>query len=259
MRSHAAAIAVVLAVTMARGLVAQERTPTDRSLSSSLLAVSFPAPSSPVWPADSVRTNRPRFELAYGRAMRATWGGLRQTAVLHVRSEQRGPRSSDESSGVGGIRIGIRADERSGRPLVSSAELYMGGRAITVEGVPSSPAAGIDFVAGWGGFGEDTRASFALRIPIEQVFQGAGSRLTIFAVPAMGWGNLRFRACEDNGPGDNCGDLGIQLAFGRTRFVAAGGASVTVYPSRLSIAAGLQRLFAVGETARVWVGGSWTR
>ena len=238
---------------------AQELTATDRSLSSSLLAVSFPAPSAPVWPADSVRTNRPRYEIAYGRAFRATAGGLRQTVVIHTRSEQRGPRSSDESSGVGGIRLGLRADERTGRPLVSSAEVYMGGRAIAVEGVPASPAAGIDFVAGWGGFGEDTRASFATRIPIERVFQSASARFTIFAVPAFGWGNLRFRACEDRGPGDNCGDLGIQLAFGRTRFVLGGGASLTLLPSRLSISAGVQRLFAVGETERAWLGAAWTR
>jgi hypothetical protein len=50
----------------------------------------------------------------------------------------------------------------------------------------------------------------------------------------------------------------MQAVVGRTRFLIAGGASLSVLPARLSVVAGVQRLFAKQEETRVWIGTAWT-
>ena len=115
-----------------------------------------------------------------------------------------------------------------------------------------------DLVVGWGNLAVDTRASVGFRIPIEWVGESRHGRITVFAAPSVAWGHIRVRPCEDRGPGDNCGDLGMQVAPGRTRFLLAGGTSVTVLPARLSVVAGVQRLFAKEEESRIWIGTAWT-
>lgn len=261
MRRRASRWAVVV-VSAAAGTVlpAQVRGPSDRSLAQSLLAVSFPGPAAPVWRvADSVHSKqRARVDVAYGRALRAGAGGLRPTMVLALRGEELTRQTTGPTAGLLGARIGLRADEPTSSLPVTSAEVYFGGRTMHHTASATGVEGGFDVVFGWGGFGADTRASFGMRAPVEFVAQGMGSRFTVFAAPTMAWGHIRMRGCEDRGPGDNCGDLGVQIAFGRTRFAAAGGASLTLLPADLSVSAGIQRLFAVGETERVWLGGSWT-
>jgi hypothetical protein len=198
-------------------------------------------------------------DVSYGRALRADIEGLRQTLVIAVRAEEMTQQSTGPTAGVLGARVGLRADDPTSSLSITSVEVYFGGRTMRQRGPGAGAEAGFDLLFGWGGIGTDTRASFGLRAPLELVAQGAGTRFTLFAAPAMAFGHLRFRACEDRGPDDNCGDLGVQLALGRGRFVAAGGASLTVLAANLSIAGGVQRLFAVGETERIWVGAAWTR
>ena len=241
-------------------LPAQERTPSDRSLAQSLLAVSFPAPSGPVWdaPGAAKGDEKTRFDLSYGRALRAGAGGLRQTLVLAVRGEELTMQATGPTAGVLGARVGLRADDPASSLSITSAEVYFGGRTMNHGASAAGVEGGFDVLFGWGGIGTDTRASFGMRVPVELVARARATRFTLFAAPAVAWGHLRFRACENRGPGDNCGDLGVQLALGRGRVVAAGGASLTLLPARLSLAGGIQRLFARGETERAWLGGSWT-
>jgi len=156
------------------------------------------------------------------------------------------------------VRVGVRAGERAEAQPLSALELYIGVRTMAFLDEPSLPDVGIDLVAGWGNLGVDTRASLGFRVPIEMVRETKHGRLTVFAAPTMAWGHIRVRPCDDDGPGDNCSDLGVQAVFGRTRFLMAGGASLSVLPARLSVVAGVQRLFAKQEETRVWIGTAWT-
>jgi hypothetical protein len=205
---------------------------------------------------------RARLEVNYGRAFNGDHaGGVQPTIVFGLRSESQSRDSAGNKLGgaeVAGIRLGVRAGEHAEEQPISSLELYLGARSMAFLDKPYLPDFGVDVVAGWGNFGVDTRASLGVRVPIEVVGQSSWGRLTVFAAPTMAWGQIGMRACEDRGPGDNCGDLGIQAVFGRTRFLLAGGASLSVIPARLSVSAGVQRLYASHEEQRVWFGTSWT-
>lgn len=258
-------LALVTAVAIpVASLDAQFRLPTDRSLGASLMAVSLPGPSAPLWTlGDSVRMRTAtRFEASYGRALvgnRA--GGVQPTVVLGVRGESQNRDSTgryNRGSGVAGARVGIRAGERAEAQPISAFELYFGGHSMAYLDVPHWPDAGFELVVGWGNLGVDRRASLGFRVPVEMVGESRYGRFTIFAAPSIAWGHIRGRPCEDNGPGDNCGDLGVQLAVGTTRYLLAGGTSLTLLPARLSMVAGVQRLFAKGEETRAWVGTTWT-
>ena len=137
---------------------------------------------------------------------------------------------------------------------VSALELYAGGRTQVLPHATVRPDAGVDAAVGWGGFGEDTRASFALRFPVEVAGSARGARLSAFAAPTMAWGYIRMRSCEDRGPGDNCGDLGLQLAWGQTRYILSGGISAAAERIGLAASVGVQRLVAPREVARLWLG-----
>ena len=246
-------------------LPAQDRTPTDRSLGASLLAVSVPGPSAPLWQLrDTSRKEaaKTRLEAIYGRAVTGDRiGGVQPTVVLGLRYEEQTRDSAghvNRGAGVTGARIGLRAGDRADNQPLSALELYIGGRNMAFLDKPYLPDVGIDFVVGWGNLGVDTRASMGFRVPIELVGENKYGRFTLFAAPSMAWGHIRVRSCEDRGPGDNCGDLGMQAVFGRTRFLLAGGTSLTVLPTRLSIVAGVQRLYAKGEESRIWIGTAWT-
>jgi hypothetical protein len=257
----ALALAVLLPVAALR---AQDRSPTDRSLGASLLAVSIPGPSAPVWDIRDTSKSRTkaRLEVNYGRAFTGDHiGGVQPTVVLGLRSESQSRDSAGKKLGgaeVAGVRLGVRAGEHAETQPISSLELYLGARSMGFLDQPYLPDIGLDVVAGWGNMGVDTRASLGLRVPIEMVAQSSWGRVTLFAAPTVAWGRVGVRACEDRGPGDNCGDLGLQAVFGRTRFLIAGGASMSVLPARLSISAGVQRLYAKHEEPRVWFGTAWT-
>lgn len=263
------------ALLLATSLPAQQHTPTDRSLSTSLLAVSIPGPSAPLWTTpDSMQGGEgTRWEIAYGRASGlTTFAGEASTLVIGVRAEEQSKASlrierltgtdtvsaRDLTAGVAGFRIGLRADERLRSTPIGSIEGYIGGRTLAYTRNSNVPDFGLEVVAGLSNFVEDLRGQLGFRFPLELVRETRHRRYTLFAVPTMAWGAIRLRGCEDTGPGDNCGDLGIQLVFGRTRFLAAGGASISVLPSRVSLSGGVQRMFAAGESARLWAGTSWT-
>jgi hypothetical protein len=79
------------------------------------------------------------------------------------------------------------------------------------------------------------------------------ARVGLLLAPTMAWGRLLFRTCEDRGPGDNCGDLGLQLDLGRTRYLLAGGVGLHAPRHALTLSIGAQRLFAQGQPVRASV------
>lgn len=264
-RRFAATMLCAIAVQAPAALHAQARSPTDRSLTASLLAVSIPGPVAPFTAgADSgAAAQATHFEIDYGRVMPGDLiGGDHQVVVLGVRSESQATDRDGvrvRGSGVVGARLGLRAGDRGDAQAISAWEVYFGGRNLITSAKPEWLDAGLEVAVGWGNLGLGQRASLGFRAPIELVHEVRQARATVFLVPGMAWGHIRTRSCEDNGPGDNCGDLGVQLAAGRTRFLLGGGAGVTLLPSRLSIVAGVQRLFAVGEETRLWMGVAWTQ
>lgn len=253
-----------LSLLLCAPLRAQDRSPTDRSLGASLLAVSVPGPSAPLWALgdSSPSRTRARIEAVYGRAVVGDRvGGVQPTVVLGLRGESQTRDSAgnyQRGAAVVGARVGIRAGDRAAAQPISALELYVGGRSMSFLDRPYLPDIGVDLVTGWGNLGVDTRASLGLRVPIEMVAQSRYGRVTLFAAPTMAWGHIRVRSCEDRGPGDNCGDLGMQAVFGRTRFLLAGGGSVSLLPARVSVTLGAQRLYARDEETRIWIGTSWT-
>ena len=253
MRRYAAIIAFA-----ATSLPAQQRNPTDRSLAASLVAVSMPSPAGPAWMiADSARSaSATRFDLGWGRAVRATYGSRHETVVLGLRREtiERDSAGTRASAGYGGVRVGFRATDAAGSTPISALELYAGGRSQVLPHATVRPDAGIDAMVGWGGFGGNTRASVALRFPIEIAAGSRGARFSVFAAPTMAWGYIRMRPCEDLGPDDNCGDLHLQLAWGQTRYILSGGIAAAAERIGLAASVGVQRLVAPGEVARLWLG-----
>lgn len=257
MRSRASC--ALLATALAAGASgAQERNPTDRSLAASLAAVSMPSPPGPAWMiGDSTRSaTATRFDLAWGRAARGSYGSRHETVVFGLRGEtiERDSAGTRASAGYVGARIGLRAADPGGLGQLSALEFYGGGRSQVLPHAAVRPDAGVDAVLGWGGFGGDTRASFALRFPVEIAGGSRGARISVFAAPTMAWGYIRMRSCEDLGPDDNCGDLHVQLAWGQTRYILSGGVSAAVERIGLAASAGVQRLVAPGEVARFWLG-----
>lgn len=253
-----ASLATLVTALAATASGAQERNPTDRSLAASLVAVSMPSPPGPAWMiGDSAKSaSATRFDLAWGRAVRGSYGSRHETIVFGLRGEtiERDSAGTRASAGYAGARIGLRSADAGGLGQLSALELYAGGRSQVLPDAAVRPDAGVDAVVGWGGFGGDTRASFALRFPVEIATRSRGARFSVFAAPTMAWGYIRMRSCEDLGPDDNCGDLHVQIAWGQTRYIVSGGLSAAVERIGLAASVGVQRLVAPGEVARLWVG-----
>jgi hypothetical protein len=259
MRQAAVVILATAACSSAAG--AQQRNPTDRSLAASLMAVSMPSPVGPAWTiGDSAKAaGSARFDLTFGQAVRGSFGTRHGTAVIGLRMEgiERDSAGTGASAGYVGARVGFRAGDAATTNQISAIELYAGGRTHALSERAVRPDVGLDFVAGWGGFGGNTRASLGVRVPVEVAWRTGGARLSLFAAPTMSWGYIRIRSCEDTGPGDNCGDLNLQVAFGQTRYILSGGVSAGAERLGLGVSAGVQRLVAPGEAARFWIGTSW--
>ncbi len=112
----------------------------------------------------------------------------------------------------------------------------------------------VDVVAGFTDVDAFSTGSLGFRLPV-QLTRGTGPvRLALLGAPAMGWGRVRVRECRDDGPGDNCGDLGVQLDLGRTRFMLGGGAGIAFVPRRVVVSAGAQRVLAAGQGIRLALG-----
>ena len=257
MRTVAASV-VLLAALFTTPAEGQQRNPTDRSLAASLAAVSMPSPAGPAWLlGDSAQAaSATRFDLAYGRAVRGSYGSRHETIVLGIRREsvERDSAGTRATAGYGGMRVGFRAGDAAGTTPVSALELYGGLRSQLLPGGSVRPDAGIDAMAGWGGFGGNTRASVAIRVPVEIAARARGARVSVFAAPTMAWGYIRMRSCEALGPDDNCGDLHLQLAWGQTRYIFSGGVTAAATKIGLAGSVGVQRLLAPGEVARLWLG-----
>lgn len=232
-----------------RAAPAQQHAITDSSLAPSLLvAATASASTYAVPPTDSAFARRfTRLEAQYSRTSTA---GAPSMLVLGLRSDGVSRDSSGWNASVFGIRTGLAQKAKgTGDVALSAIEVYFGGRTLGHLEGHGRPNVGIEAVAGWSGMETKTRASFALRMPVEMISATGRARLAFAIVPAMAWGQLRFRSCEDRGSGDGCSPLGVQFAMGRTRFVL--GTGVTLSTGRgLSVTAGAQHMFARTQQPR---------
>jgi hypothetical protein len=237
---------------------AQRHARADRAIAASLLTT-IPGPSSPQWwTGDTAALSGSlRFDVAYA-AVR--WAEGASPLVVGLRIEELNRDTSGISASIVGLRLGVTRATDSNRSLIlSAAEVSLGGRSLRFLRGSSRPEAGFEVVAGRGDFGSRSKGTLGVRFPVELVRPIGAGRLTVYAVPTMAWGRIRTRQCTDSGPGDNCGDLGVQLSFGRTRFALAAGATAAFARSGLALSVGGQRLIAAGHPAQLGAAVSWTR
>lgn len=240
---------------------------TDSSLSGSLLMVvpltSLYAHRAHV-PGESVRVLS--VETHYTRA---TGDPRRAQLVFGVRSERYARDTTATTSTVIGFRIGVvgsgaagsdtaGSGASGGRLRISSLELSGGRRLLRHRTGVSLPSVGADLVAGLGWMQSNAKGSLGLRFPVEFIIRRPVGAVAFSVVPGLGWGNVRLRSCEDFGPGDNCGDLGIQLATGVTRWMLGSSVSVGL-ASGVSGTVGIEQLFSPDEKPRLAVGLAFAR
>ncbi|HEU0015671.1 MAG TPA: hypothetical protein VFQ45_18485 [Longimicrobium sp.] len=249
-------ILTVLLLCVAGPLAAQRHAVTDQSLARSIL---FAAPSLPMSTHQAPRdTAGPaihrRVEIAHSLLMAD--GLAAPVLVAGFRVEDADRDTLGTSAAVAGARIAAR--EAADGWAVSALEFSVGGRSVVDHGRPLMPVLGMDLVVGWGSLEEEPKGHLGLRFPAEWVRRAGPGWMALTLMPTMAWGHVHFRGCTDRGSGDNCGDLGVQLEFGRTRFLLAGGATVGLEPSRVTLSLAAQELFAAGQDPRVSLGLSWT-
>lgn len=242
-----AAIALFLAAS--GDAQAQRHAIADSSLAPSLLTGAVTLPSTyGVSQTDSAFSRRfTRIDAQYSRTSTV---GVPSMLILGLRSDDVSRDSTGWSASVFGIRTGLaQKADGTGDVTLSAIELYFGGRTLGHLERRGWPNIGMEAVAGWNGMETRTRASFALRMPVELIRGNGKARVAFSLVPAMAWGQIRIRSCDDLGPGDGCSPQGIQLAAGRTRFVL--GTGVTLAAGRgLSVTAGAQHMFARSQQPR---------
>jgi hypothetical protein len=223
---------------------------TDSAIAGSLLLVS-PLASLPPRAGDGgdyVLSRR--VETQYSRSFHAV---SPTQLVIGLRTDAQQRDSSDWSSLAFGIRAGIRGGENSEGAALSSLELSLGARNLGHFGERPKPNVGVDVVAGLSWLEADAKGLLAVRAPVELISHRSAGALSLSIVPALAWGHLRFRQCEDRGPGDNCGSLGVQLAAGVTRVVlgASLGASLA---AGMAATVGVQHVFAPEQKPRLTAG-----
>lgn len=245
-----ARIAIAMAIATAAtpyGALAQRHT-ADSSIAPSLLVGALSLPSSARYtPSDSVFARRfTRGEIQYNRTATA---GMPSMIVLGVRSDDVTLDSLNWNASVFGLRTGLTRGGAGDDDLrVSALELYFGGRTLGhMEGGRAN--AGAEIVAGWSRMESNTRASLAFRFPVEFISRRGPASVAFSIVPAVAWGQLRFRSCEDRGPGDNCNQQGFQFVVGRTRFVLGTGVTFST-KAGVSLTVGAQQLFARTQQPR---------
>ncbi|MBW3552762.1 MAG: hypothetical protein KY466_04580 [Gemmatimonadetes bacterium] len=237
--------------------VAAQHVAADRSIAASLLtALQLPTSSPFRWIDDWPPRPAFRVDLQYSRLV----AGDRASPLIiaGARSDRISRDSVGWSAGVTAFRvaIGTGSDARR-RPL--AMEVQLGGRTLDYLESPFRPDLGIDMLVGWSSLEGDADGSLAFRLPAEWVRPLRDGRLTLAFAPTVAWGDMKIRGCHDDGPNDNCGDLGLQLEFGRTRFILAGGASVGFAPTGLVVSVGVQRFLAAGQEPRLALGVAWIR
>lgn len=238
----------VLAVTLPGEAFAQRHAISDSSIAASLLVGALSLPSPARYPlGDSVFARRfTRGEIQYNRTSMAD---IQSMVVVGVRSDDVTLDSLNWNATVFGLRTGLTRTAAGNDDLrVSALELYFGGRTLGhMEGGRAN--VGTEIVVGWSGLESNTRASLGFRFPVEFISRRGPASVAFSLVPAVAWGQLRFRSCEDTGSGDGCSPHGIQFAMGRTRFVL--GTGLTLATRRgISVTAGAQQLFARTQQPR---------
>lgn len=247
---------------LATGVAGQRHAKTDAALAGSLLtAVPLPV-STGAWPLDTLRPGRRlRAEVQYSRLARGGVAGAR--AIVGVRWDSPGRDSVGWSASVVGLRTAVTRN-REGRATPSALELQLGGRTLGYMEQRWAPDVGLDVLVGLSRL-DRTEPDFtlALRAPVEWVLPAglAGAAgpggLILSLVPTMAWGDVHVEGCVDDGPGDNCGDLGIQLEPGRTRFLMAAGIGVVLEPLGLTASVGATQLLALRQEPRLTLGLAW--
>lgn len=226
-----------------------QRHMADSSIAPSLLVSALSLPSTGHYRArDSVFARRlTRGEVQYNRTSTT---GMPSMLVLGVRSDDVTLDSLGWNASVLGLRTGFaRTGAGDDDIRLSALELYFGGRTMGhLEGGRAN--AGAEIVAGWSRLQSNTRASLAFRFPVEFIRERGPGSVAFSLVPAVAWGQIRFRPCEDRGPGDGCNQSGFQLAMGRTRFVLGTGITLSTRAG-FSITAGAQHLFAREQQPRL--------
>ena len=225
-----------------------QRHVADSSIAPSLLVGALSLPSAVRYTTrDSVFARRfTRGEVQYNRTSTA---GMPSMLVLGVRSDEVTLDSLGWNASVFGLRTGFaRTGAGDDDVRLSALELYFGGRSMGhLEGGRAN--VGAEIVAGWSGLEDNARASLAFRFPVEFIRGRGPSSVAFSLVPAIAWGQIRFRSCEDRGPGDGCNQNGFQLAMGRTRFVLGTGITLNT-GAGFSITAGAQHMLAREQQPR---------
>jgi hypothetical protein len=238
-------------------IAAQKHAFGDRSLAASLLNAAIPLPTSTLRQGNygDEPATRFRFELQYSRSAATAASPL---LIVGMRSDHPSSDTNVRGLGVVGVRLGFAPEQqRQGGRLPAAVELQVGTRIPRLALDSRTPDVGIDLVAGWSGLDDHVRGTLGVRIPVEYGWDLGSNRVLLSGTPTVAWGHVRFRECENLGYGDNCGDLGVQLEFGRTRFLLAGGATLDLAAAGLSLSLGTQHLLAVGHTPRFALALAW--
>lgn len=241
---------------VATGVAGQRHAATDAALAGSLLtAVPLPI-SAGVWPVDTLRPHRLlRAELQYSRL--AGGGVAAARTILGVRWDSPQRDSVGWSAGVMGLRTAVTRN-RDGAPAPSALELQLGLRTLGYIERRWSPDVGLDVLVGLSRLDRhEPDFTLALRAPVEWVLPAGPGGLILSVVPTMAWGDIHVEGCVDDGPGDNCGDLGVQIEPGRTRFLMAAGLGVALEPLGLTASLGVTQLLALRQEPRLTLGLAW--
>ena len=236
-------------------LAGQRHAATDAALAASLLAaVPLPVSAAASWP-DTLRVHSTtRGEVQYSRAARGDPGA---SVILGIRWDS--PSSENGwMAFVSGVRAAVSRDA-DGEPGPAALEVVLGGRSLGYLERRWRPDWGLELVVGLSRLQEPSSDFvLGLRAPTEWVVPAGPGRLLFSIVPAMAWGDFRFRHCVDMGGGDGCNPhLDLQLEAGRTRFLVGGGVGYALPPTGLSVSAGVTRLLARGQEPRLALGVAW--
>jgi hypothetical protein len=239
-------------------LFAQKHAVTDRALSTSLLAAAVPFPSSSqrAWQDSLHLPERFRMDVGYSRV--GIGAAAEPLLIAGLRTDFASSDPESLTAAMTGIRMGVRPTEDATGSRPFAVEGYAGIRTLAHPDRGRLPDMGVDVAVGWSNLGERSHGTLGVRFPFEFVQARSWGRLTFALVPTMAWGHIRVRQCENLGSGDNCGDLGLQLEFGRTRFLMAGGVSAGLNSTGLALSLGTQQLLVTGQEPRLSVGLSWT-
>ena len=237
-------------------VAAQRHATTDAAIAGSLLtAVPLPL-SAGAWVTDTLWLDQVvRVDVQYSRLARGEVAGAR--TILGIRWDAPQSDTLGWSALTSGLRVAVTRNE-DGRATPSALELHVGGRSLGYLEREGWPDVGFDALFGLSRLdAPDVDFTVAFRVPAEWVLPAGPGRVLLSLVPTVAWGDVHIEGCVDDGPGDNCGDLGVQLEPGRTRFLLAGGLGIAVPPAGLTVSLGATQLLALGQRPRLALGLAW--